>query len=118
MNEKGKRGEQLAATYLRQKGYTILERNYSGPYGEIDLIAQKDSFLVFVEVKERKSGSLVDPLEAVTKSKQKKLWLTAQQYLQECSPESLQPRFDVIAVYKQSAENTLVHIENAFQGDE
>ena len=66
MNEKGKKGEFLAARYLEEKGYTVIARNYHSRYGEIDLICRKDSYLVFIEVKARKVSSLVNPLEAVT----------------------------------------------------
>ena len=58
MNEKGKKGESLAACYLEKKGYTVVVRNYHSRYGEIDLICRKDGYLVFVEVKERKASSL------------------------------------------------------------
>ena len=116
MNEKGKKGEFLAARYLEEKGYSVIARNYHSRYGEIDLICQKDSFLIFVEVKERKTSSFVSPLEAVTVKKQGKLILTAQQYLiKENVPSYLQPRFDVVAVLESGKEQySFCHIENAF----
>lgn len=118
MNSKGRAGEEAAAVFLQKKGYRILERNYSCRYGEIDLIAQKEQVLVFAEVKERSVSGRMDPAETVTKAKQKRIWITAQIYMQTNMPDALiQPRFDVIAVYKQGEKRILRHLENAFQGD-
>ena len=66
----GQWGEQAAADYLSAKGYEIMARNVRTPYGEIDLIAQKDGFTIFVEVKARTSSSLGPPEIAVTPRKQ------------------------------------------------
>ena len=119
MNERGKKGEFLAARYLEEKGYTVIARNYHSRYGEIDLICRKDSYLVFIEVKERKASSLVNPLEAVTAKKREKLRLTAKQYLmQEESSCLLQPRFDVVAVVEDNGGYSFCHVENAFGEDE
>ena len=64
--DEGKAGEEAAASFLERKGYRILEQNYRVKGGEIDIIAQKGSYLVFAEIKERREDSLVSPLEAVT----------------------------------------------------
>jgi len=77
----GQLGENLAAGCLEADGYEILERNYRCPYGEIDLVARKDGYLVFVEVKTRRSRAFGEPAEAVSRSKQKKIRLTAATYL-------------------------------------
>lgn len=116
MNDKGRLGEEKAAEYLKEKGCLIIEKNYHSRYGEIDLICRKDSYLLFVEVKERKKNSLVNPLEAVTLQKQKKLIITAQQYvLQHKEISLLQPRFDVVAVSEEyDGTFSFLHIENAF----
>ena len=118
MNFKGRAGEEAAAVFLQKRGYRILERNFSCRYGEIDLIVQKERIVVFVEVKERTIPGRMDPVETVTKAKQKRIWMTAQTYMQTKIPDiSIQPRFDVIAVYKQGERRILRHLENAFQGD-
>lgn len=93
----GKRGEQAAAAYLEQKGFRVLERNFHSPYGEVDIIAENGQYIIFVEVKTRKPGSMVEGIEAVDAAKREKLAKTAQLYLQK-SPCGLQPRFDVIQV--------------------
>lgn len=93
----GKRGERAAAAYLEQKGFRILERNFHSPYGEVDIIAENGQYIIFVEVKTRKPGAMVEGTEAVDATKRNKLAKTAQLYLQE-RPSGLQPRFDVIQV--------------------
>jgi putative endonuclease len=79
----GKFGEQIAANYLQNKGYQILETNYYTRDGEIDLICQKDKVLIFVEVKTRTNRAFGWPEEAVTDDKVEKLAATASHYLQE-----------------------------------
>lgn len=113
--EIGKNGEQLAAKHLESKGFTLVCCNYHSRYGEVDVIAQNQEFILFVEVKTRKSGSLFMPSEAVTLSKKQKLVKTAKMYLQE-NPCELQPRFDIIeVVYDAVSGSAQVHqIENAF----
>ncbi len=116
-NDSGKIGEDYAANYLLQNGYQILERNYHSRFGEIDIIVRNDRYLVFVEVKTRDENHMVNPLEAVTAQKQKKLYKTALVYFQS-HPMQLQPRFDVIGIIT-NANNAVLsmeHIENAFYG--
>lgn len=116
----GKRGEDAAVEYLTDHGYKIVDRNVSSKYGELDIIAQKDGILAFVEVKARKVNSVITAREAVGKSKQIKLIKTAVAYLRD-RHTMLQPRFDVIEVYFDVLNAGLVHeinfIENAFTGD-
>ena len=110
----GKLAEDFVAQRLAEEGCKILKRNYRTRLGEIDIIAQKDGWILFVEVKARKAGSMVSPLEAVTRSKQKKLLLAAGQYLAE-NPAQWQPRFDVAAVYMQAEQIVkMEYLENAF----
>ena len=107
----GQAKEEAAAQFLLQEGFTLLERNYYFPGGEIDLIARDQEYLVFIEVKYRKNTGFGFPEEAVTVSKQRKLALGARRYLYEhrISPET-PCRFDVISI----CGNELVRIENAF----
>lgn len=109
-------GEKKAADYLRLRGYRILETNYSCRFGEIDIIASKGGFVVFVEVKLRKNADFAEAKEFVTYSKQQRLIKTAQLWL-SCKASELQPRFDVIEVYAPHGVQGAVrinHIENAF----
>ena len=96
-NTLGAWGEEKAARFLTERGYTVLERNFHSRYGEIDLIAEDGEFLVFVEVKLRASVSHGLPEETVTPRKQEKLRLTAETYLQTHETNK-QPRFDVVEI--------------------
>lgn len=110
-------GEERAARYLRLHGYRILERNFRCRQGEIDVIARKGSFIVFVEVKLRKNADHGEAREFVTWSKQRRVICAAELWLVKNSCE-LQPRFDVIEIYAPEGTGTLRptirHLENAF----
>ena len=112
----GDNGERTARQLLINKGYRIIETNYRLPCGEIDIIAADNEYIAFVEVKTRNTAALDRPSTFVDKRKQKKLILTASQYLAEHETE-LQPRFDVIEVIYDRTTGVIVHtehIENAF----
>lgn len=117
-NLAGAWGESVAAEYLRKKRYKIVERGYRSRFGEIDLIVQNRRYLVFVEVKLRKSDQFAMAREYVDNRKQDRLRLTAAVYLSE-NPTTLQPRFDVIEIYAPEGTLTRVpeihHLEDAFQ---
>ncbi len=116
---KGAAGEVLAARYLRDKGYTLLGTNYRCRFGEIDIIAADDAYIVFVEVKSRAQNSYYAPREAVTAAKQQRIIKTALMYLSERSV-TLQPRFDVIEVVTEPGNPmktiSIEHLENAYGG--
>ena len=78
---RGLEGEDAAAVYLKQKRFTIIERNFRASRGEIDIIAKRGKTLYFLEVKARGAGSIIDPMEAVTKRKQESIRRTAEYYL-------------------------------------
>ena len=111
-------GESLAAEYLRKKKYALVAMNYKTRYGEIDLIVRNRKFLVFVEIKLRKSDSFASAADFVDSRKQNRLRLTAQMYLSE-KPTLLQPRFDVVEIYApqgiETLKPTINHMEDAFQ---
>ena len=111
-------GEALAAEYLRKKHYKIIANGFHSRFGEIDLIAQNRKFLVFVEVKLRKSARFAQAREYVDTRKQDKLRVTASVYLSQY-PTDLQPRFDVIEIYAPEGMATaapeIYHMEDAFQ---
>ncbi len=110
-------GEEQAAAYLRRRGYSILERNYSCRRGEIDIIARGRGFIVFAEVKLRKNADFAEAREFVTPAKQRRIIETAMLWLQQRGCE-LQPRFDVLEVYAPQGRSCLLprinHIEDAF----
>ena len=111
-------GEALAAEYLRKKKYKIVAAGYRCRFGEIDLIAQNKQYLVFVEVKLRKSADFADGREFVNRTKQDKIRITASMYLSQ-NPTKLQPRFDVVEIYAPQGaltkEPEITHLEDAFQ---
>lgn len=111
-------GEALAAEYLRKKKYTLVACGYQSRFGEIDLIVQNKKYLVFVEVKLRKSADFAAAREYVDRRKQDKIRVTASMYLSRY-PTELQPRFDVIEIYcpqgRETAEPIIHHLEGAFE---
>lgn len=111
-------GEALAAQYLQKKRFKIIATNYRTRFGEIDLIAANRRYLVFVEVKLRKSDAFANAFEYVDTYKQNRLRTTAEIYLSQ-NPTNLQPRFDVIEIYApqgiQTEKPEIHHLEDAFQ---
>ena len=94
----GHRSEELAARYLRARGYTILKANVRFPVGEIDLVARQGEVLCFVEVRSASSTEWGGPLATVTYPKQQRLIRAAQWYLKRLRALPPQIRFDVIAI--------------------
>lgn len=105
----GMKGESLAATYLLEKGYKLIARNYRAGRGEIDLIVQKDGILIFVEVKLRSGNAFGFPEDFVGSAKQEKVIQTAEAYLEEVDWQH-DIRFDIVAVYGEKIE----HFVDAF----
>ncbi len=115
--ELGRFGEERAARYLRLRGYRIVETNFSCRSGEIDLIAQRGKYLVFVEVKLRKNADFAAAREFVTAAKRQRIRTAAALWLSQHETVK-QPRFDVVEIYApRGAEGpiTVNHIENAFE---
>jgi putative endonuclease len=112
-NDLGKKGEDAAAGYLRQNGYSIIERNWVNEKYEIDIIAQNEEFIIFVEVKTRSSDYWENPEEAVSKGKIKRIVEAADFYLRE-KDIGLPARFDVIAVIWKGKKYEIDHIDDAF----
>ena len=122
----GMTGEDVAAKFLEQNGYTVIERNFRSGHQEIDIIARNEQFLVFVEVKTRsclipESMAYGRPARAVSTTKQKNIGAAARNYLRQHQGNTLQPRLDVIEVYlKKTAAGAppqlldIHHIRNAF----
>ncbi len=117
-NITGAWGESLAARYLQNKGYKLVASGYRCRFGEIDLIVTNRKYIVFVEVKLRKSGSFAQACEFVDCFKQERLRTTAGMYLSQ-NPTKLQPRFDVIEIYAPEGVATeqpeYHHLEGAFE---
>lgn len=114
----GKNGEDRVAVFLIKNGWRIVKRNYQCRFGEIDIIAENDEYIIFVEVKTRKEDALVSAEEAVNGAKQRRIMLTAQDYISKTLCQ-LQPRFDVAKVIVSENRDgqikySLDYIENAF----
>ena len=112
----GKEGEDIAAKYLTEKGFEILERNfYYSNHGEIDIVANHNNQLVFIEVKSRLNLEYGEPEYAITRKKIKQIKKMAELYLFDKEIEEVDCRFDVVAVLLEDKSNPkITHYENAF----
>lgn len=111
-------GETQACSYLAARGWQIVQRNFRTRFGEIDIIAENGKYIVFAEVKTRRSGRFAAARESVTAAKQARIIAAAEEWLQ-ANPTALQPRFDVIEVYGEQGAPMpprINLIENAFGG--
>jgi putative endonuclease len=107
----GRWGEQVAATWLEERGYEIIGRNIRTPYGELDLVARRDAHLSLVEVKTRSNRNFGLPEEAVTATKRAHMVAAAEYYAAEGDLESWQ--IDVIAIEGQPGQVVeIIHFEN------
>jgi putative endonuclease len=112
----GRRGEDLAHSYLRRRKYVIVARNYrplTGAKGEIDLIAREGQRLVFVEVKTRSSSAVSYPERAVNDEKQRFIIRAARDYARRANVDWRDVRFDVIAITGVNSP-VIQHLEDAF----
>ncbi len=110
----GREGEDRAVHYLKEKGYTILERNYRAERGEIDVVALDGEVLVFVEVKTKRHDSFGEPETWVDRRKQAQIGKIAQAYIQQHNIDDTDCRFDVIGVVTVDQNTEIHHIEDAF----
>ncbi len=108
--EVGSQKENLAISYLKNKGYKIIKQNFYTKFGEIDVIAKDGNTLVFIEVRSRSYDNLGLPEESINKAKQKKIIKTAKIFLNSFNIDYNEIRFDVIAILNENIN----HIENAF----
>ncbi len=111
----GKRGEELAVSLLRKKGYKVIERNFRTRTGEIDIVAKHRGRIVFVEVKARKSGCYGDPKFAVTAQKKRKISMVALEYLKKHHSLQTPARFDVVTIQSANTGAKVEIIPNAFE---
>lgn len=114
-NDFGKIAEDLAANYLQKNGYKVLSRNFRFQKAEVDIIAEKDDFIIIVEVKARSTDIFMLPQEAVTKTKIRSIVSAANHYLEEFNRQN-EVRFDIISVLPDEQKNLMIdHIIDAFQ---
>ena len=111
----GERGERAATLFLLLRGYRILERNYLCPPGEIDIVALKKGTIVFVEVRTRQEGALVEPIESINDLKFAHVVDAARYYLMVRGKTGAYCRFDIISVSVRSLfKDRIRHYKNAF----
>lgn len=103
----GNDAESKAVSFLEHLGYKIIERNFYSRYGEIDIIASDNEFLVFIEVKYRKNNTFGSPMESISSKKINSICRTARIYLKS---QDIPVRFDVISITDKKIE----HIKSAF----
>ena len=111
----GKLGERIAGKHVASRGYKILERNFVTPFGEIDIIAEKNNRIVFFEVKTRMSEKFECPLSSITVEKQRHIRKNCKYYLKTCGQSEKVCRIDAIAVTldRDKKLQVLEHVKNA-----
>ena len=113
-NDLGSDGEQLAKQFLENSGYEILDENWVFKKSEIDLIAYKDSKIIFIEVKTRKNNTFAEPEDFVNRSKQKQMAMAADEYIHLMNHQH-GIRFDIISIlFDKFGKPIIKHIEDAF----
>ena len=114
MNTLGKDGEALAVSFLKGKGYRILEKNYRTVFGEIDIIARDKDIVVFIEVKTRSDDMFGYPFEPVNRKKQEKMRKVALCFMKKLRKE-VPARFDVLSINMEDGPERISHIKDAFE---
>ena len=112
----GKIAEKRAVKLLKRKGFRIIARNVESDYGEIDIIAKDADLIAFVEVRSKTAPFLVSPADSVNREKQRKIGLTAREFLRLHRISKLSYRFDIVSVIfdKEHKLKEIEHIESAF----
>jgi putative endonuclease len=110
----GQAGEDGAVAYLVAQGFRIRARNFTCPYGELDIVAEKDDLLCFVEVRMRSHAAWGDPAHTIGHRKQRRVVKAALHYLFAHAPGERMIRFDVVTVLGRGERAVIDHIVNAF----
>ena len=112
-NKLGRKGEDIAAEFLEQKGHFLLHKNWRKGHLEIDLITRKGNQIIFVEVKTRSSRQYGPPEMAVSWKKQRHLAQAADAYMKR-QRDGLDARFDIVSIVIQANKTNIMHFEDAF----
>ena len=111
----GKKGESIARDFLIQKGYTIIDENWSTRFGELDIVAKKDNVYVFVEVKTRHSKNTESAFASITPAKREKMIKAVYQYLHENDLDDIIWQIDAIGIALHHNQSPIIdHVEDAF----
>lgn len=111
----GHDGESLACEELERLGYAIVARRYRSRFGEIDIVAQVDDTVVFVEVKTKTNGDFGDPVEEVTAQKQQQIVSMGEEYAAYCCAPDTPCRFDVVAIDLSGESPRITVYQDAFR---
>ena len=112
----GKSGEEIAAEYLENKGYNIIDRNFRCVLGEIDLIVKRKGILTFVEVKTRRKNTFGSPADAITYIKRKHMYKAAEYYILKNKIAKKDITLDVVEIYANSEKDIkIIHLERAIE---
>jgi putative endonuclease len=109
----GIKGEQKAVEFLTEKGYKIREKNWHAGHLELDIVAEYQNWIIFVEVKSRRGTYFEQPYEAVNRKKQKSIIRAANAYIGKFNIH-LEARFDIISIVEHNGKLEIEHIEDAF----
>lgn len=115
MNKKdfGEKGEGIAKNYLIKSGYKIIEKNFRTNFGEIDLICEKDSSIIFIEVRTKRESDFLLPEESITKRKIKHIKLASLEYLSRLKKVYKEIKFEFIGIlFKNDNEYEINHIKD------
>jgi len=110
----GEEGERIAATWLAQRGWRILDRRFRNGHRDLDLVVEREGVVAFVEVKARRGKDFGHPVEAVNWRKQRELTRSAAVWIARYGSGEQTFRFDVVGVLMSEQGALVRHIENAF----
>jgi putative endonuclease len=110
----GEEGERIAALWLAQRGWRILDRRFRNGHRDLDLVAEREGLVAFVEVKTRRGRDFGHPVEAVNWRKQRELARSAAVWMARHGSEEQTFRFDVVGVLMSERGVRVHHVENAF----
>jgi len=113
--EIGNQGESIAQDYLIQKGYLIVDTNWSTRFGELDIIAQKSELYIFIEVKTRHSKNTESAFASITPAKREKMIKAVYQYIHDKNLDDIIWRIDAIGIALHRDQSPIIdHVEDAF----
>lgn len=120
-NNRGTQGEDFACACLQKDGYEILERNWRSGHSEIDLIAQKEKIIAFIEVKTRCENAYLTPLQSLSRAQRRRIILAGVEYLRKrgiYNTQEYQPRFDLFGIVTEKEGSSRIvqyyHIKGAY----
>lgn len=111
----GRRGESLAAALLERGGWIILDRNWRFGHKEIDLVAEREGTVAFIEVKARSGRAFGHPLDAVTARKRRELEIAARVWIARHGRPGRSYRFDAVWVLREKGRVSVRHVEDAWR---